>query len=161
MKHVIICTFPWRHSIKWPMVIREGMAWGLMMTSGEIPSHVNGMSWEEGGTWTIKSSYLDQTKDQTHFLFVSDPARSLLAMATGKLVSNLRNSHRAYLDLTKLVPILVHRQHHLGKPAMHRRNTTSWCLPNPIILQGGLYLPDHSCFSDITSQWWQRVVFYW
>ena len=29
------------------MVIREGMAWGLMMTSGQIPSHVNGMSCRE------------------------------------------------------------------------------------------------------------------
>ena len=37
-------TFPCRHSIKWPMVMRLGMACGLMMTSGLIPSHVNGMS---------------------------------------------------------------------------------------------------------------------
>jgi len=29
------------------MVIREGMAWGLMITSGQIPSHVNGMSCRE------------------------------------------------------------------------------------------------------------------
>ena len=30
--------------IKWPMVILEGMAWGLMMMSGVIPSDVNSMS---------------------------------------------------------------------------------------------------------------------
>ena len=40
----ILKTFPWRHSIKCPMVIRLGTAWGLMMMSGVIPSRVNGMS---------------------------------------------------------------------------------------------------------------------
>jgi len=39
-------TFPCRHSIKWPTVIREGMAWGLMIMSGVKPSHVNGISWK-------------------------------------------------------------------------------------------------------------------
>lgn len=33
-----------RHSIKWAMVIREGMAWGLMMRSGTMPSAVKGQS---------------------------------------------------------------------------------------------------------------------
>ena len=37
-------TLPWRHSIKWPMVMREGMAWGLITMSGVMPSDVNGMS---------------------------------------------------------------------------------------------------------------------
>lgn len=40
-------TFPWRHSIKWPMVIREGMAWGFMMISGVMPSQVKGISYKE------------------------------------------------------------------------------------------------------------------
>ena len=31
-------------STRWPMVMREGMAWGLMMRSGTIPSAVQGMS---------------------------------------------------------------------------------------------------------------------
>lgn len=43
---VMIVTFPCRHSIKWPTVILDGMAWGLMMMSGVIPSQVNGMSFK-------------------------------------------------------------------------------------------------------------------
>ena len=31
-------------STRWPMVMREGMAWGLMMRSGTMPSAVKGMS---------------------------------------------------------------------------------------------------------------------
>ena len=34
-------------------------------------------------------------------------------MATGKLVPHLRDPHRANLDLTELVAILVDREHHL------------------------------------------------
>ena len=37
-------SLPSRHSTSWPIVMREGMAWGLMMMSGEMPSDVKGMS---------------------------------------------------------------------------------------------------------------------
>ena len=40
-------NLPMRHSMRWPMVIREGIACGLTMMSGVIPSAVKGMSsWE-------------------------------------------------------------------------------------------------------------------
>mmetsp|Transcript_7249 Transcript_7249/g.11397 ORF Transcript_7249/g.11397 Transcript_7249/m.11397 type:complete len:201 (+) Transcript_7249:978-1580(+) len=41
---IIDATFPIRHSTSCPMVIRDGMACGLTMMSGTMPSHVNGMS---------------------------------------------------------------------------------------------------------------------
>mmetsp|Transcript_9366 Transcript_9366/g.42649 ORF Transcript_9366/g.42649 Transcript_9366/m.42649 type:complete len:201 (-) Transcript_9366:4126-4728(-) len=41
---IIDATLPMRHSTSCPMVMRDGMAWGLTMMSGTIPSHVNGMS---------------------------------------------------------------------------------------------------------------------
>ena len=37
-------TLESRHSTRCPMVMRQGMAWGLMMRSGTMPSHVKGMS---------------------------------------------------------------------------------------------------------------------
>ena len=37
-------TLEMRHSIMCPMVMREGMAWGLMMRSGVMPSWLKGMS---------------------------------------------------------------------------------------------------------------------
>ena len=54
-------TFPWRHSIKWPIVIRLGMAWGLIITSGVIPSHVNGMSCTK--RLTVSIIYIISTTD--------------------------------------------------------------------------------------------------
>lgn len=36
-------TFEARHSIKWPMVIHEGIACGFIIKSGVIPSMLNGM----------------------------------------------------------------------------------------------------------------------
>lgn len=41
---VIDATLLARHSIKWPMVILEGIAWGLMIISGVIPYLEKGMS---------------------------------------------------------------------------------------------------------------------
>mmetsp|Transcript_29662 Transcript_29662/g.73496 ORF Transcript_29662/g.73496 Transcript_29662/m.73496 type:complete len:201 (-) Transcript_29662:2653-3255(-) len=41
---IMDATFPMRHSTSWPIVMREGIAWGFTMMSGEMPSHVNGMS---------------------------------------------------------------------------------------------------------------------
>lgn len=38
-------TFAVKHSIIWPIVIREGMQWGLTIISGTIPSQVNGRSY--------------------------------------------------------------------------------------------------------------------
>ena len=37
-------TLLMRASTRWPIVMREGMAWGLMIKSGTIPSAVQGMS---------------------------------------------------------------------------------------------------------------------
>jgi hypothetical protein len=37
-------TFDKRVSMSWAMVIRDGIAWGLMMMSGTIPDAVWGMS---------------------------------------------------------------------------------------------------------------------
>jgi len=51
MKGVASPSFPWkqatleaRHSIKCPIVILDGIAWGFTMMSGTIPSWVNGIS---------------------------------------------------------------------------------------------------------------------
>lgn len=40
-------TFPWRHSNKWPMVILDGMAWGLIMMSGVMPCAVKGIFYKK------------------------------------------------------------------------------------------------------------------
>lgn len=48
-----------------------------------------------------------------HLHTISDPTGALLAVTTRKLISNLRNPHRSNFDLTELVAILVHREHHL------------------------------------------------
>lgn len=37
--------FAIRHSITWPIVIREGIQWGFTIISGTIPSIVNGKSY--------------------------------------------------------------------------------------------------------------------
>lgn len=49
----------------------------------------------------------------TDFLSIGDTTGSFLPMTTGKLVTNLRCSHRSHFDLTELVAILVDREHHL------------------------------------------------
>ena len=50
-----------------------------------------------------------------HLLPVHDAACSLLTVATGKLVSNLRRLHRAHSDLAELVALVVNGQHHLTR----------------------------------------------
>ena len=49
----------------------------------------------------------------THLLSVGDAACTFLAVATGKLVTNLGSPHWPNPDLTELVAILVDREHHL------------------------------------------------
>ena len=54
-------------------------------------------------------------KIKPHLLPVRDSTGSFLSVTTGELVSNLRDPHRANLDLAEFVAILVDRHHYLVK----------------------------------------------
>lgn len=59
-----------------------------------------------------------------HLLSVSDSTGSLLPMAASELVSDLRDPHRANLDLAELVAILVYGHHYLIKETVTHPLTT-------------------------------------
>ena len=51
----------------------------------------------------------------THLLSVCNSTRSLLTVATSKLVSDLWKPHRPNFNLAELITILVHRKHNLWR----------------------------------------------
>jgi len=63
-----ISTLPCRHSIRWPTVILDGMAWGLMMMSGVMPSQVNGMSFNTAGHKGFTKDSSSITKDSSSIM---------------------------------------------------------------------------------------------
>lgn len=115
-------TLPCRHSIRCPTVILDGMACGLMMMSGVIPSQVNGMSFNTAGdthlaqghphsrfqlinfltfiTFNHRHRTTEDTFMSIYFLSVLDATGPLLSVAASKLVSDLWDPHGSNLQAT-------------------------------------------------------------
>ena len=130
--HCTIRTLPWRHSIKWPIVMRDGTAWGLIMMSGTVPSEVNGIScnknstiivikWEidekNGKKWRKKLEKNDEKnwKKMMRILeiylhSVSHAACSLLTVPTGEFIANLWDTNGAHSYFAELLSVRVDRE---------------------------------------------------